>query len=164
MNPNGVIKQSFLEGELSDGLTQSEKSLVELVNETNENLNTIEDIVHVPRVNDQDFLNATEDAHKEINQTVDHLISFDSENNKNLETVGKDIHMMKQYILEMQSILKSGRLSVEDYFTVQTSVFTQRLFLLQFIHQKQNFEYMLLRSTVPSEYESMRNLLYLKKK
>ncbi|PGT80387.1 MULTISPECIES: LXG domain-containing protein [Bacillaceae] len=159
--PNGLIKQSFLEGELSDGLTQSEKSLVKLVNETNENLNTIEDIVHVPRVNDQDFLNATEDAHKEINQTVTDLISFDTENSKNLETVGKDIHMMEQYILEMQSILRSGRISVGNYSTVQTSVFTQRLSLLQSLHQKQNFDYMLLRSTVPSEYESMRKLLYL---
>lgn len=161
---NGVIKQSFLEGELKDGLAQSEKSLVELVNETNENLNSIGDIVNVPRVKDQDFLNAMEDAYKEIKQTIDHLIRFDSENSKNLENVGKDIHMMKRYILEMQSILKSGRLSVGDYSTIQTSVFTQRLFLLQSLHQKSKLDYMLLRITIPSQYESMRNLLYLNNK
>ncbi|WP_148357615.1 ribonuclease YeeF family protein [Peribacillus simplex] len=112
---NGFIRQSFLDGELTNGVKKIKSITTELVDETNNAIDLVSDIVSVQRLNDQQFHSHIQRANKEIDQTIEDLGNFDRTQTKELDSVEQDIQLMKSYISEIQAMFRSGELSVEKY-------------------------------------------------
>lgn len=53
---NGLIRQSFLENELEQGLQRTKESTIGLTNEANAVMNSVKDIISLPRLDDGEFL------------------------------------------------------------------------------------------------------------
>ncbi|MGD6849014.1 LXG domain-containing protein [Rossellomorea aquimaris] len=159
---NGLIRQSFLDGELTDGLNKSETVTCDLVDETNETLNSISDIVHIPHIQDQRFLGDTKRAHQEITQTIEHLTSFDADQTKALDTVDHDIQLMKRYIYDIQGMFKGGKLSVSEYSGTELDQSFHRHPFMNTLEERLNSRNLLLSMfTIPGEYGSLEQLLML---
>lgn len=116
---NGFIRQSFLEQELNNGLNHTKSVTMELTDEANRVMDSVSDIVALPHLQDQSFLESAEEAKKEKDRTIERLLEFDLQQTKNLDTVEQDIESMNQYITHIASLFKSGDLQVGDYKTGQ---------------------------------------------
>ncbi|WP_052504479.1 LXG domain-containing protein [Rossellomorea aquimaris] len=159
---NGLIHQGFLDGELTDGLNKSETVTRDLVDETNQTLNAITDIVHVPHIQDQRFLGDTKRAHHEITRTLEDLASFDADQTKALDTVDHDIQLMKRYIYDIQGMFKNGKISVSEYSGTELDQSFHRHPFMNTLEERLNEERLLLsKLTVSSEYDATRQLLML---
>ncbi|WP_257350762.1 ribonuclease YeeF family protein [Pseudalkalibacillus decolorationis] len=112
---NGFIRQSFLEGELSDGLNKINTTTAGLVDEANSSMASVNDIVYVPRLNDNQFHTHVQQANREIDNSIEELVKYDTNQTKELDTVEHDINLMKSYINEVQGMFESGKLSIENY-------------------------------------------------
>jgi toxin YxiD len=112
---NGFISQGFLDTDLTNGINKAKTVTTQLVDEANNTINSVNDIVFVQGLNDQQFHNNIQRATTVITKTIDDLISFDSNQTKELDTVAQDIQLMKNYISEIQGMFKSGELSVTNY-------------------------------------------------
>ncbi|MGG3889379.1 ribonuclease YeeF family protein [Metabacillus fastidiosus] len=112
---NGLIRQSFLEDELDSGLSKTRDTTIELTNETNSTISSVRDIIVLPVLNDDQFLQHVDEAKKEKNETVENLNKFDYENKAALTPVHQNIQMMNNYIKEIQSMFASGNLSIDSY-------------------------------------------------
>ncbi|WP_340081688.1 LXG domain-containing protein [Terribacillus sp. FSL K6-0262] len=119
---NGVIMQKFLEGELTDSLDRTKRKAIDLVDEANSTFSSISDIVHISNLNADDFTSSMDEAQKATDDTIEDLFDFDSKNSEGLETVGDDIQLMEQYVAEMESMVKDGTLSVENYTPLQSNL------------------------------------------
>ncbi len=116
---NGFIRQSFLEQELNNGLNHTKSVTMELTDEANRVMDSVSDIVALPHLQDQSFLESAEEAKKEKDRTIERLLEFDLQQTKSLDTVEQDIESMNQYITHIASLFKSGDLQVGDYKTGQ---------------------------------------------
>ncbi|WP_243291005.1 LXG domain-containing protein [Bacillus sp. FJAT-47783] len=114
-NSNGYIRQSFLEGELTNGIDKIKSVTVALVDEANGAIESVNDIVTLQNLNDSQFHSHTQRANNKIDQTIEKLVTFDTTQTKELDTVEYDITLMKRYINEVQGMFKSGELSIENY-------------------------------------------------
>ncbi|MEH6947113.1 LXG domain-containing protein [Bacillus sp. JJ634] len=114
-HPSGFIRQSFLEGELTNGLNKIKLVTTDLVDEANRTMDKVNDIVYAPRLSDAQFHSHIQRADKEINQTIGDLNTFDTTQTNELNTVEQDIQLMKNYISEIEGMFKSGELSIESY-------------------------------------------------
>lgn len=149
----GFIRQSFLEGELTTAINDIQTLTTELVDETNQVMDTVNDIVSLPKLNDNQFHTDIQQANKHIQQTITDLEKFDTNQTKAMEPVEQDIVLMTSYLQEMQAVFNSQ--SMENY---RTSPFNKSL--TRFVLQKTLFERtgthpLLSRITVPSEYEAL---------
>ena len=112
---DGFIRQSFIEGELTNGLSKVKSVTTELVDETNNTIDSVSDIVFLPRLNDQQFHSDIHRANKEMDQTIEDLNTFDRTLTNELNTVEQDIQLMKDYVNEIQGMFRSGEFSIEKY-------------------------------------------------
>jgi toxin YxiD len=138
---NGVIKQEFLEGELTDSLDKTKQKAIDLVEDANNSLNSISDIIHISHLNIEYFTSNMEEAHKVMDDTVVDLINFDSKNNNRLEVVGDDIQVMENYLSDMENQVKKGKLNVTSYVTLQMGYTLGRQSLLTSLDAKVNSNY-----------------------
>lgn len=155
---NGFIRQSFLEGELTNGVKKIKSITTELVDETNNAIDLVSDIVSVQRLNDQQFHSHIQRANKEIDQTIEDLGNFDRNQTKELDSVEQDIQLMKSYISEIQAMFRSGELSVENYTKGQLNNSFFQNNLQESLKEKEYLFSFLKSLTVRSEYEGMNQL------
>ncbi|MCC5803191.1 ribonuclease YeeF family protein [Rossellomorea vietnamensis] len=159
---SGFIRQPFLDGELRDGLNRIESTTLDLVDETNQTLDSVRDIVHVPAIQDQKFLSDTKRSEQKITQTLEDLTSFDNDQTKALDTVDHDIQLMKRYIYEIEGMFKSGKISVDSYSGTELNQSFHRQSFMSTLEDKSEFESLMLsRMTISSEYDSLRKILLL---
>lgn len=116
---NGFIRQSFLNGELINGMNKIKVLTTDLVDEANSTMGQVNDIVYVQRLEDNQFYQLINQADKKINKTIEDLNTFDTSQTNELNSVEQDIQLMNQYINEIQSMFQSGELSIESYNTNQ---------------------------------------------
>jgi hypothetical protein len=112
---NGFIRQSFLDGELTNGINKIKALTADLVDEANSTMDQVNDIVYVQRLDDNRFHHQITRADKKINKTIEDLNTFDTSQTNELNSVEQDIQLMNQYITEIQSMFQSGELSIESY-------------------------------------------------
>ncbi|RIW28244.1 hypothetical protein D3H55_22020 [Bacillus salacetis] len=162
---NGFIHQSFLDGELTTGLNESESHTADLVSESNRALASISDIVHIPAVQNHKFTGDVKRAHKEITKTMEELTSFDNHQTKALDTVDHDIQLMKRYIYEIKGMFESGKLSVDNYTGSELDDSFHRHPFMNTLEARMSANRLLMfKLTVSSEYESLEQLMMLREK
>ncbi|WP_280516138.1 T7SS effector LXG polymorphic toxin [Bacillus sp. NTK034] len=116
---NGFIRQNFLDGEAAQGLVKTEFITNSLTEETNAVLQKVSDIVSLPHLQDGEFSAHVRRAELHRRNTVDHLMTFDSQQTLALDPIEQDLHLMKTYIDGISSLFQSGNLSISGYSVKQ---------------------------------------------
>lgn len=112
---NGFIRQSFLDGEAAQGLVKTESITTSLTEETNTVMQKVSDIVSLPHLRYGEFSAHVRRAELHRRNTVDELITFESQQTQALDPIEQDLYLMQTYINEISSLFQSGTLSISGY-------------------------------------------------
>ncbi|WP_338778722.1 LXG domain-containing protein [Metabacillus sp. FJAT-52054] len=118
---NGVIKQSFLEGELTQGLNETKNYTSDLTDEANGIIDTIKSIAPVSNLDDSGVAGKVSDGKKDMEETLKQLTEYDQTQTSELTTVDQDVQKLKSYVSEISGMYESGKLSVGGYVPGQLS-------------------------------------------
>ncbi|MBH0156278.1 LXG domain-containing protein [Fictibacillus sp. 5RED26] len=114
-SPNAFIRQSFLENELTNGLRKVKGNTIELTQDANQSMQSVSDIVFLPRLNELEFVNQVEEANRSSIQTIEKLVEFDLMQTNALSSIEQQILKMNQFIEQIHSMFQSGQLSLASY-------------------------------------------------
>ncbi|TYS59876.1 hypothetical protein FZC74_06890 [Sutcliffiella horikoshii] len=117
-NSRGFIDESFLTSELEDGLNQINRMVTDLTGETNYQLSRVSDIVHLPRMQDQQFHEGIQQAKQSANQTVDKLRQFDHHQTQSFTALIEDLSLLQSYIEEMSQQFAHGKIKLTSFSPV----------------------------------------------
>ncbi|MGG0658092.1 T7SS effector LXG polymorphic toxin [Rummeliibacillus pycnus] len=81
----------------------------------NDTILSVQDIVALPQLSDESFLEEVNDAKKQINDTVEKVHQFDYNQTEALEQLSKDVSNMQNYINGIKLLSNSGKLQLENY-------------------------------------------------
>jgi hypothetical protein len=112
---NGYIRENFLQNEVENGLNRGRDTVMDLTSETNGTIQSVQDIISLPRLNDSPFLQEVHTAGQHKDQTLEKLHQFDQSQSANLEPVQQDVELMNQYIQQIQGLFSSGKISIDTY-------------------------------------------------
>lgn len=112
---NGVIKENFLQHDVEQGLNQARDFVMDLVDETNQKVQSISDIVSLPRIQDASFQGEVQAARQHVDQTIEKLHRFDQTQTSVLEPVEQNLQFMNQYVQQVQGLFTSGSVSIDSY-------------------------------------------------
>lgn len=112
---NGLIRESFLEYDLEQGLRKTRQITTELTDDANKIIRGVADIVALPKLHDDDFTENVRLARKEKRETAEKLNIFDLTQSKDLKAVQDDLQTMNQYVREISSMVKSGGISITHF-------------------------------------------------
>ena len=112
---NGYIQESFLQNDMENGLNRGRDVVMDLTSESNETIQSVQDIVSLPRLQDDSFLQQVHVARQQKDQTVEKLHQFDQSQSANLEPIQQDVHTMNQYIHQIQGLFSNGKISIDTY-------------------------------------------------
>lgn len=112
---NGFIRESFLQHDLKNGLNHLKINTVEMTNEANSIIDSVSDIVSLPKLQDEHFLQQISLSNQNIEQTVEKLHAFDSQQTNKLSLVEQQAERMKTYLQDMQTMFQKGSIKVDSY-------------------------------------------------
>ncbi|WLR41394.1 LXG domain-containing protein [Bacillus carboniphilus] len=160
-DPNAFIHQGFLDNDLSNGLKRAQDITFDLVDEANNHLSGINDIVYVRKLSDNQFHSHKKAADKKIDETLEDLTKFDSNQTKQFDSFIHDIQLMNQSLTELSGMMKSGKINITTYKNTDLKHSLSFFQLQKSLSEKQYFNRVLSQLTIPSEYEGMDQLLAL---
>ncbi|WP_411197859.1 T7SS effector LXG polymorphic toxin [Sporosarcina sp. ANT_H38] len=105
---NGFIRQTFLEGEVEEGLTEISQLTSSLTDEANEIMNQVADIVALPHLNDSDVQEGVRDARRKRDQTIADLYEFDANQTRALIAIENDLSIMETWLADIESLFNEG--------------------------------------------------------
>ncbi|MCM3091866.1 T7SS effector LXG polymorphic toxin [Cytobacillus sp. AMY 15.2] len=112
---SGFIRQEFLEHELTQGLKITLQITAELTQEANGIMKSVSDIVTLPRLEDDRFIQASKRAEDSSRETVEKLEDFDHRETAALDPLLRDLSLMNQYIQKLAGVFQSSSLSLAQY-------------------------------------------------
>ncbi|HZG70980.1 MAG TPA: LXG domain-containing protein [Chondromyces sp.] len=112
---SGFIRQSYLDNELEQGLEQVKTITTELANEANQSMGKVQDIVSLPLLEDDNFLQELNRAKMEKQQTIERMYEFDHQQITSLSSVEEDVQTMTGYVSQIGSMFQSGDLTINGY-------------------------------------------------
>ncbi|MFJ8064661.1 ribonuclease YeeF family protein [Psychrobacillus sp. NPDC096426] len=110
---NGFIRQSFLEGELEEGLTEISQVTSNLTEETNGIMDQVADIVSLPHLDDSGVQDGVSNAKKKRDNTVIDLNEFDTNQTNALTQAESDLLMLKLWLLEIEGMMNDGLTDID---------------------------------------------------
>lgn len=114
-SPTGFIQQSFLENELIQGLRRADTNTRELTSEANSIIQSVQDIVSLPFLEEELFVRDTRHAQDISFKTIDKLQEFDQRGTDSLEPLQQNLQKMNQYIEQMTSMFRNGEITLSQY-------------------------------------------------
>ena len=115
----GFVRESFLDGELKQGLQKAKNITIDLIDDVNTLTAKVDDIVNLPKLRDDYVIIGVEDSHKKIKKTIDHLNTFDEEQTKELKEVEEELLLLITYVKELESKFNSGKVSIDSFNSEQ---------------------------------------------
>lgn len=112
---NGYIQENFLQHDVENGLNRGRDVVMDLTGESNETIQSVQDIVSLPRLQDDAFLQQVHVARQQKDQTVEKLHQFDQSQSANLEPIQQDVHAMNQYLHQIRGLFSNGKISIDTY-------------------------------------------------
>ncbi|MFJ5793809.1 ribonuclease YeeF family protein [Bacillus atrophaeus] len=112
---NGFISQSFLENELTDGVSQAESLTARLTEKANQTADTVGHIVTLPALDDTAVNDNAKKATRQISETLEKLHTFDREQTNALKTAEQDLNTMKQYIEQLEQMYTGPKIEISTY-------------------------------------------------
>ncbi|MEK5100987.1 T7SS effector LXG polymorphic toxin [Cytobacillus sp. FSL M8-0252] len=110
-----LIRESFIEQDLSPSIRRTENITSDLTDEGNRTIQSVGDIVSLPRLDDNRLHQQAESANNKITQTVERLHHFDQQQTSKLESTAQDLSRLKSTINEIQTLYQNGKLSLSTY-------------------------------------------------
>ncbi|SOC44180.1 T7SS effector LXG polymorphic toxin [Ureibacillus acetophenoni] len=122
---SGYISQSYLEGEVEQGLEVASQVTEDLTNETNQIMSEVSDIVSLPNLDDSEVQVGVADAKAHRDDTVEQLNVFDLTQTMALNTIQNDLILMKTWITNIESMITEGLTDV-NFPAEQWKAFAQQ--------------------------------------
>src|SRR5690625_504678 len=116
-DPNGFISQEFLENDVEEGLDEVEKTTIELTDDANSIIESVQDIVNVEKIDETGVVETVQRGKHRVKEIVEELHDLDQSQVASLDSVKEDLQTMKSFLSDMESKLQSGELSVKNYST-----------------------------------------------
>ncbi|WP_159457863.1 ribonuclease YeeF family protein [Virgibacillus dakarensis] len=113
-NEKAMIREEFLEDDVTSGLEKVEDVTVNLTDEANAIMDSIRDIVALPKMDDEEFLHNVQRGKKKTKETVEGLYDLDDSQTSALESVEKQLETMKGYITDIQAVFTNGEISLQN--------------------------------------------------
>ncbi|SER67436.1 ribonuclease YeeF family protein [Psychrobacillus sp. OK032] len=110
---NGFIRQSFLEGEVEEGLTEISQVTSNLTDETNGIMDQVSDIVALPHLDDSGVQDGVSNARKKRDNTVTDLNEFDSTQTNALMQIESDLLTLELWLLEVEGMMNDGLTDID---------------------------------------------------
>ncbi|WP_121639459.1 ribonuclease YeeF family protein [Virgibacillus sp. Bac330] len=112
---DGVIREDFLSQDVRRGLERMEQVTMDLTDEANAIIQSVSDIVDLPKIDDSEFLDNVQHGKKKTHKTLEKLYELDRHNTAKLEPIEQDIHMMKNYISQIRELGNNGQIHIGNY-------------------------------------------------
>ena len=106
----GHVREDYLENEIDYGLNNIRMMAIALTNETNFLIESIKDIVDLPKIRDKELLDAVNDAKANRNKTLDKLHEFDNRETAAFAELDGEMNILTNYITNLQGLYQSGGL------------------------------------------------------
>lgn len=113
----GFISQSFLENDLNNGLSAAKESIISLTDKANEEIRKVKHIVSLKDLNDENFVEKIKKADSNLDETLEHLYTFDRENTSSLDSIDQDITTMEDYLKQLDAKYGGPRFEINNYIS-----------------------------------------------
>ncbi|MDQ0213945.1 putative ribonuclease toxin of YeeF-YezG toxin-antitoxin module [Oikeobacillus pervagus] len=113
-NHSGLIRETFLEQNVEDGLCHLKEKTEELTDEANRIIQSVEDIVSLQKIDDSEVMNNIQLGRKYAETTVEELHILDNYGVSLLKKTEENIQTMGTYLSELESKFQSGGLTIEN--------------------------------------------------
>src|SRR5699024_10071213 len=112
---NGYVKEEYLENDVTDGLDHVEKQTIQLTDEANSIIESVQDLVAIKKVDESEVVENVQRGKSKSAEIVEKLHALDESQVRALEPVRDRVKTMKNYLSELDSKFKSANLSVSSY-------------------------------------------------
>ncbi|UJW59411.1 LXG domain-containing protein [Bacillus sp. A116_S68] len=114
---NGFINDSFIEQETIPALENLSHKTARQVDGVNAVLDSISDIISIPKIDDSHFQHNVVRAKHYANDIIEKLHTFDQEQARKLRPIYTNIQHMLTYLNNLQGALDKGDFTVSSYVT-----------------------------------------------
>ncbi|PTY89226.1 T7SS effector LXG polymorphic toxin [Heyndrickxia sporothermodurans] len=158
---NGFINEVFLDYNLEYGLKKVESVTSSLTDEGNRIIQKVSDIVHLPKLQDDETMHQIKQAKEKVKTTLHQLHSFDQQATRSLDSVRKDIQTMSRFIEQMDSNLKGNKQIITN-FTPQKLMREEayRSLLGEFVQKGNMTPIQTIKREAYGNYKSIKYLVY----
>ncbi|WP_164217727.1 LXG domain-containing protein [Virgibacillus sp. YIM 98842] len=114
-NPNGLIRQDFLENEVTDGFDKAKDRAMALTDDANGIIGSVQDLVAVDRIDDTAVLESVDRGKKKVRNIVEDLNALDKSQVQAMTSVRADLQTMKRYLADVEAKVERGDLSPDNF-------------------------------------------------
>ncbi|WP_234982320.1 T7SS effector LXG polymorphic toxin [Edaphobacillus lindanitolerans] len=111
--PDGYIDEGFIESEVVNGLNQISRISGDLTNEANSIMDSVADLVSLPRLDDSQVQEGIQDARRDKNRTVADLNEFDATQTNRLTPMSDQLQAMEQWITQIETLYRAGLTDID---------------------------------------------------
>ncbi|MGN1402303.1 MAG: T7SS effector LXG polymorphic toxin [Bacillus sp. (in: firmicutes)] len=110
--PNGLIREDFLDTDIEHALNMTRMMTIALTNETNLLLDSVKDLVELPKIQDNKLLESVNDAKTKRNAVLGQLDEFDYRATDSFAELAEDFTLLANYITQMKSMIGNGEIRI----------------------------------------------------
>ncbi len=112
---HGFIREDYLEDELKSRLVKASTSLTSTTIDINQQLLYVKDIVNVPSVDSEPFINSINKGKEKLSETLSNMYDMDAKATKKLDKPQQDIEQMKTYLAKLKNAIDKNNITVDSY-------------------------------------------------
>jgi LXG domain of WXG superfamily/Bacterial EndoU nuclease len=112
---HGFIREDFLEDELKSRLVKASTSLTSTTIDINQQLLYVKDIVNVPSVDSEPFINSINKGKEKLSETLSNMYDMDAKATKKLDKPQQDIEQMKTHLAKLKNAIDKNNITVDSY-------------------------------------------------
>ncbi|WP_141235182.1 T7SS effector LXG polymorphic toxin [Terribacillus saccharophilus] len=116
---HGFIREEFLEDELKSRLVKASTSLTSTSTDINQQLLYVKDIVNVPSVDSEPFINSINKGKEKLSETLSNMYDMDAKATKKLDKPEQYIEQMKTYLAKLKGAIDKNNITVDSYRSEQ---------------------------------------------
>lgn len=109
------MNQEYLENDVTDGLNHVEEKTIQLTDEANSIIESVQDLVAIEKFDESNVIESIQHGKIRSNDIIEELHALDDSQVRALEPVLDRVITMKNYVSELDSKFKSADLSVSSY-------------------------------------------------
>lgn len=116
---HGFIREEYLEDELKSRLVKASTSLTSTSIDINQQLLYVKDIVNVPSVDSEPFINSINKGKEKLSETLSNMYDMDAKAANKLDKPEQDIERMKTYLSKLKDAIDKNNITVDSYSSEQ---------------------------------------------
>src|SRR5690625_2046077 len=111
----GYVRQDFLEIDVAESFDKVGTQTIELTDDANSIIESVQDLVTIKKIDDSEVLEDVRRGKERAKEIVEELTILDEYGASKLEKTKQDLQTMRTFLSDMESMFKSGDLSVRNY-------------------------------------------------